>query len=193
MRYADGASLFKKNASEWAMAIFYESANSAYGFMERFMYNFLTSKDVQREDKEFMYMPENEFLDRVLSGNSIVDFSKVYQDCLNTSPERMPWLEKIRYKGVLTKQLDLDPRSCKTVIDVHKKRKALVTRWFQAFTPYLENYELARESFYPGVISSAASKLNKSASLLVKRDAELGLDDLSEVAKTIDRYLNKHG
>lgn len=190
MKYTDGKTLYKKNAAEWALAIFFEELNGAYGFMERYMYNFLVGKEVERNDKEFVYMPEVEFLGSVASQSTSRDFSKIYQDSMERTPSNMPFFEKIRCRRLLSEQQSLDPRNCMKAIDVHENRKVVVIRWFQCYEPYLQNYKLACQSSYPGIVASTTSKLKKSVELLEKRDSELGKKDIAGLSKVIEKYVH---
>lgn len=192
MKYTDGIKLFNKNAAEWAMCIFFESANDAYGFMRRSTYNYLVTGELDQDDWEMVYRPEGEFLNWVNSDPTDF-FRKIYDDCMRKYPDRTPWLEKIRYRGILSKQLDLDPTNCKSEIDVHTYRKSLAMRWFFVLKPYFENYKLAYTEFYPGVIPDMTARFTTSVSLLSARDTELGLNDLGEIARSIKSYKELYG
>ena len=178
-----GLALYEKYAAEWGMAIFYESANDVYGFMKRSSYDFLNGRELIRPDSN-IYMPEDELFRR----GTLLNFDEVFSDAERNPPDRISWLGKIKYKSMLKNQLDLNPSSWSNELDVHMGRKKIVFRWFQAMIPYLDNYDLACGSFFPGVIQSSVRSLQESASLLVERDKVLGYSDFNDLPNHLNQY-----
>lgn len=179
----DGIALYNKNAALWGMSIFYESVNDAYGFMKQSAHDFLNGKEISRPDK-YIYMPEDELLRR----GPLISFESILQDCQRNPPARIPWLQKLKYQGLLETQRDLDPSLWSKSIDIHMGRKKIVYRWFESLIPYLDNYSLACSSFFPGTIQSTVAKLKESASLIVLTDNELGYSDFNDLPGHLSQY-----
>ena len=190
----EGIAFYKKNAADWNMCIFFESANTAWGYIAASWYDFVKAgTPIDKEkDEVHIYIPEEEFLEMInKKGSAFLNFDKVFNSSMNEVADGTPWLEKFRYRRILKKQMDLKPSLFNDPNRVHSARKELARRWFESFYPFLSNYSFAKSEFFPGVISSHARTLQKSIALLSERDFDLNLDDLIRYRQALE-IINQH-
>ena len=108
----EGIAFYKKYAADWNMCIFFESANTACGYIAASWYDFVKAgTPIDKEkDEVHIYIPEEEFLEMInKKGNAFLNFDQVLNSSMNEVADRTPWLEKFRYRRMLKKQIDLNP------------------------------------------------------------------------------------
>lgn len=109
--------------------------------MDTCAYNLIKTGKASDEDKlKKMYVPENEYLEMIREKGHAYsqDFETIYNDCYNNFIDGTSFFQKIKYQKILSQQLELNTSILKNEMDVHRIRKIVVLRWFQAFEPFIE-------------------------------------------------------
>jgi len=194
--YDNGKDLYNKNAANWNMCIFYESVNTVYGYINYNTYALGRGDQIDNDKKDtFIYIPDDEFF-RMINENGMayLSFNEVFSDARNHVADRTSMTQKIKYKWILEKQVDLNPSSLKTYDKVHPMRKELIKRWCLSFYPYILNFKTANNSFFPGIISSHAKTLYNSITILINVDNHFGITDeqLVQCKTVFDRMVCNH-
>ena len=166
---------YKKYLVEANLLIFFQSLNVVYGYMETYAYNWVKTGKASDEDKlKKMYVPENEYLEMIREKGHAYgdDFNTNYNDCYNKFIDGTFFFQKIKCQKILSEQLELNTSNLKNEMDVHRIRKIIILRWFQAFEPFIEKNKSLSKLFTFGGYASNLFELWYSVNLLFKRDKE---------------------